>query len=263
MTKEPRRWALILGASSGFGAAAAKAFVEEGYDIIGIHLDRRNRRAEVDLLIEGLKQSGQLIHFFNINAADDKRRAENIERIHALLSEHGGKIKIFLHSLAFGSLLPLVSAEASTARKRHLDMTIDVMANSLVYWTQDLLKLNLFDQSRIFAMTSAGGRSVWSQYGPVSAAKAALESHVRQLAVELASWKITVNAIQAGVTNTAALRKIPNSDSLIQAATSTNPHRRLTQPEDVARCLISLASEHTYWMTGNIICVDGGENLCA
>jgi NAD(P)-dependent dehydrogenase (short-subunit alcohol dehydrogenase family) len=97
----------------------------------------------------------------------------------------------------------------------------------------------------------------------VSAAKAALESHIRQLAFELAPYGISANAIRAGVTDTPALRKIPGSESIKQAATEGNPSGRLTTPEDVASALVALSRPETYWMTGNVIGVDGGEDIVA
>jgi len=93
----------------------------------------------------------------------------------------------------------------------------------------------------------------------VCAAKAILEAHIRQLALELAPVGITANAILAGVTETPALRKIPGNEKLIAFAKARNPHGRLTTPEDVARCIAVLCDENTYWMTGNTIKVDGGE----
>ena len=139
-------------------------------------------------------------------------------------------------------------------------MTLDVMANSLVYWVQELLARGLMGHGgRIFAMTSAGGARVWSTYGAVSAAKAALESHVRQLSLELAPKGITANAIMAGVTDTPALHKIPGSDEMIAMAQRKNPSGRLTTPQDVAEAIGLLSHPKSYWMTGNVICVDGGE----
>jgi enoyl-[acyl-carrier-protein] reductase (NADH) len=114
---------------------------------------------------------------------------------------------------------------------------------------------------RIFAMTSAGGHRVWPTYGPVSAAKAALEAHIRQLAVELAPLGITANAIRAGVTETPALRKIPGSETIIKKALEANPSGRLTTPNDVAEAIAALSHTGTHWITGNIIGVDGGEDL--
>ena len=143
-------------------------------------------------------------------------------------------------------------------------MTHDVMAHSLIYWTQDLLRRDLFaDWARIFAMTSAGNRTVWPGYGAVSAAKCALEAHIRQLAVELAPRGITANAIMAGVTQTPALSKIPGADEIARKATERNPSGRLTTPEDVASCLLALARPETAWLTGNVLRVDGGEAISA
>lgn len=89
-------------------------------------------------------------------------------------------------------------------------MTLNVMANSLVYWTQGLIFRNLLAEGgRIFTLTSAGSHSVIPFYGAVSAAKAALESHTRQLVYELATMNVTANSIMAGVTDTQALQKIP------------------------------------------------------
>ena len=111
-------------------------------------------------------------------------------------------------------------------------------------------------------MTSAGGHRAWPSYGAVSAAKAALEAHIRQLAVELATTQIAVNAIQAGVTDTPALRKIPGNDATDRTrARRTNPSGRLTTPEDVAAAIVALSGAGTGWMTGNVIRVDGGEDI--
>src|SRR2546428_4916505 len=115
-----------------------------------------------------------------------------------------------------------------------MGMTLDGMANSLVYWAQDLVHRNLRGRGgRIFAMTSAGGARVWKTYGAVSASKAALESHVRQLTLELGPHGITINAIMAGVTDTPALRKIPGSDRMVEMAQAKNPSGRLTKTPDL------------------------------
>src|SRR5262249_31074271 len=114
---------------------------------------------------------------------------------------------------------------------------------------------------RIYAMTSSGGSRVLPYYGPVSAAKAALESNIRQLATELASHGITANAIRAGVTDTPAARMIPNFDEFSKEAARRNPHRRLTTTEDVARAIVVLSHPDTHWITGNVVGVDGGEDI--
>jgi NAD(P)-dependent dehydrogenase (short-subunit alcohol dehydrogenase family) len=256
------RWVLILGVSSGFGAAAARAFARAGYDVAGVHLDRRAGQAAADALAEELRALGREACFFNLNAADDDRRAEVLAELRARVAPGG--LAVLLHSLAFGSLVRFIPDDpgAKGVTRKQLDMTLDVMANTLVWWTQDVVAAGLLaDGGRVYAMTSSGSHTVWPGYGPVSAAKSALEAHVRQLAVELAPRRVTVNAILAGVTRTPALDKIPGAQRLIERAEAGNPSGRLTTPDDVASCLVELARPGTAWMTGNVIRVDGGEDI--
>jgi len=211
--------------------------------------------------LEGL---GAKVHLFNGNAASDSFRAETLGQVAATLKSEGGRLGVLLHSLAFGTLTSLVpTADGAGITRKQLEMTMDVMANSLVYWTRDLVEAGLLEDARVFAMTSEGSQAAWSEYGAVSAAKAALESYVRQLGRELSAQRVTVNAVMAGVTRTPALEKIPNSQALIAKALSKNPYARLTTPEDVATSLVALSQPGTHWLNSNVIRIDGGESSCA
>jgi enoyl-[acyl-carrier protein] reductase III len=258
-------WALILGASSGFGEAAALELASHGMNIFGVHLDRKSTMPKVEEIKDNIKAKGKQASFFNINAADPEQRSEALGEIEQILDEHGNPsgIKVLMHSLAFGTLKPyFAETERERVSNKNMDMTLDVMAHSLVYWAQELVSRRMMvEGGRIFAMTSAGGHRVWPTYGPVSASKAALESHIRQLAVELAKYKITANAIQAGVTETPALIKIPGSEEIIKHAIAVNPAGRLTTTADVAQAIAVLSLPGTHWLTGNVIKVDGGEDL--
>ena len=267
MKQEPRfrptDWALVLGASSGFGGAAAVELARAGVNIFGVHLDRQATMPSVQQVIRDIKHTGREAIFYNINAADAIKRSETLDEIKERFGSHGNTVRVLIHSLAFGTLKPFISRNSEdSVNQAQMEMTIDVMANSLVYWTQGLFWRNLIKRGgRIFAMTSSGGHSTLPYYGAVSAAKAALESHIRQLANELGPFGITANAIMAGVTDTPALRKIPGSVDMLRIAKAKNPGGRLTTPEDIAKMIVLLSEENAGWVSGNVIGVDGGEDI--
>lgn len=265
MDNQQARYALILGASSGFGAATARELAGAGFHICGVHLDRPTTMPDVEQVIADIKATGQEAIFFNMNAANPEKRANVLDTLAERCADGKGTVDVLMHSLAFGTLKPYITDTPEEAiTQANMDMTLDVMAHSLVYWTQDLVRRGLMGKgAHIYAMTSAGGRRVYKSYGAVSAAKAALESHVRQLALELGPHGIAVNCIEAGVTDTAALRRIPGNDVMIDMALSRNPGGRLTEPSDVARVITALSRPDLAWLTGDIIRVDGGEGIAS
>ena len=268
MSDERERWALILGASSGMGEATARALAADGYRICGIHLDFRAALEHVEEVKAAIEAAGSEALYINMNAADDEKRASALARLAARFDQSRAEgrqpyVRVVMHSLAFGSLVPFIAEDPKAAvDRKKMEMTQDVMANSLVYWVQDLYRGGFLESgSKIYAMTSEGSSRVVPSYGVVSSAKAALESHVRQLAMELArsGSGITVNTIRAGVTMTPALMKIPEHDVIIEAATRRNPTGRMTTPQDVASAILALSGEGTGFINGETIGVDGGE----
>ena len=263
MSPESKGWALILGASSGFGGATARELAKNGFDIFGVHLDMRSTLPNAEAIEKDIEATGQRAAFFNVNAADADKRAAVMASIIEETSKDGSFVRVVLHSLAFGALQPVLGEDAkSSLSQRQLEMTLDVMANSLLYWVQDLVAANLIRKgSRIFAMTSSGSTRVMKSYGAVSAAKAALESNMRQLALELAPIGATANTIRAGVTDTPALRRIPEGVGLLERVQQTHPMGRATTPQDIAQTIAVLSDERLQWLTGNVLGVDGGEEI--
>lgn len=258
------QWALILGASSGFGAATARAMAGAGMNIFGVHLDPRSTLPRAKKVVADIEASGCQAVFFNTNAADARRRTRVLNKIEETLEDDPADgIHFMLHSLAFGTLLPFIANDPDEAvNESQMDMTLRVMAHTLVYWTQDLVRRDLLlPGSRVYALSSGGAERMAPNYGAVSAAKAALESHMRQLTLELGPRDIAVNCLRPGVTDTPALRAIPGHEDYIEEALRRNPRGRMTTPEDVAKTLVALADPAVTWISGAVIPVDGGERI--
>ena len=252
-------WVLILGGSTGHGGATAKRLAQDGYGIIAFHFDR----GEVKKLAEELKTeineiTGGRCHYFNTNAAAVETMDEYIPRISEIT---GGKtVKLLLHSIAFGTTTNFFGDKPVT--QKQMDMTVHVMGNSLLYWTQKLYDAKLLRQgSRVLGLTSEGNYVAMEGYGPVSVAKMAMEAIIRQIGWELGQFGITANAVQAGVTPTRALTKITdNWKTWVENTKKRNPMHRTTTPEDIANTISLLLRPEADFINCSIIYCDGGES---
>jgi NAD(P)-dependent dehydrogenase (short-subunit alcohol dehydrogenase family) len=304
----PNAWGVILGGSSGFGLATAHKLAAHGMNLCLVHRDRRGAMARITPEFEQLRRTGVSLLTFNADALAAATRTDILNQLAATLGETG-RVRVLLHSVAFGNL-KLIAPERPaprTARRalaadlgidearltasvdalfdqgvdalhalasppaysnsafldeEDLARTIHAMGTSLLGWTQDLLQRGLFaDDARVFGLTSEGNQLAWKGYAAVAAAKVALESIARGIAVELAPYGIRANVIQAGITDTPALRAIPGNAHLKAQARLRNPLGRLTTPRDVANVIYLLCRDEAAWINGEIIRVDGGEHI--
>ena len=301
-------WALILGGSSGFGLATAHKLSAHGLNLCVVHRDRRGAMSRIEPEFDRIRERGVSLVTFNKDALNAEVRSEILDGFARALGEDG-RVRVVLHSIAFGNL-KLIGPEAptnDTARKRlakelgidaaalgeaadqlfaegcdgvqglttppaysavsyleeeDVALTIHAMGTSLLGWTQALRERGLFaPDARVLGLTSEGNSVAWKGYAGVAAAKVALESVSRSIAVEMAPFGIRSNIVQAGVTDTPALRMIPGSDHLKAQARIRNPFGRLTTPEDVADVIYLLSLPESAWINGAIIRVDGGERI--
>lgn len=259
--KDKNYWAIVLGGSSGLGLATARKLASLGLNICIVHRDRRGELPAIEQAFAEIKATNIRFLSYNMDAVRPEKRLEILQQIKAELG-HTDKVKVLVHSIAKGNLKPMTSTEVPTLKNDDFQLTIQAMAVSLYDWVQDLFTQELFaEDTRIISFTSEGNRKAWEQYAAVSAAKAALEAITRNIALEFAPYGIRANCIQAGVTDTASLRKIPGSETLKAQSLLRNPSKRLTTPEDVANVVSLLCQKEAYWINGAIIPVDGGEHI--
>jgi NAD(P)-dependent dehydrogenase (short-subunit alcohol dehydrogenase family) len=163
---------------------------------------------------------------------------------------------------ALGLATPPVYSDKHFLDEEDFARTIHAMGTSLLGWVQDLFARKLFAaDARVFGLTSEGNQLAWKGYAAVGAAKVALESLARSIAVEYAPHGIRCNVIQAGITFTPAQDAIPGSAHMRAQALARNPFGRLTTPRDVANVIALLASDDAAWINGDVIRVDGGEHI--
>ena len=295
---EGHEWAVVLGGSSGFGLATASVLAEHGMNLCLVHRDRRGALARIEPEFEKLRGYGVEVRTFNTDALAADKRGEILDSLAEALGENG-RVRVLLHSIAFGNLkllaperrrdgserarsalaaslgideaklgeaadallaeghdalvgiaTPPVYSDKNFLEAEDFSNTIHAMGTSLLDWTQDLLARGQFaDDARVFGLTSEGNTVAWKGYAAVAAAKVALESVARSIAVELAPYGVRCNVIQAGVTETPALAAIPGSGHLKAQARARNPFGRLTTPRDVARVIYLLSCDEAAWIT--------------
>ena len=254
-----KSWVLLLGGSTGHGAAIAKRLAKEGYGIIAFHFDRGEAKKIAEQTIDDVnKLTNGDCYYFNINATSEQTMEKYIPKIKNITSNN--PIKLLLHSIAFGTTTNFFGKNPVT--QRQMDMTIHVMGNSLLYWTQKLYFESLLSKgSRIIGLTSEGNYLAMEGYGPVSVAKVSMEAIIRQIGWELGKYGITANAIQAGITPTRALTKITdNWEKWVENTKKRNPMRRTTKPEDIAGAVLMLLKSEADFINCSIIYCDGGES---
>ncbi|MFQ3180570.1 MAG: enoyl-[acyl-carrier protein] reductase III [Polaribacter sp.] len=254
-------WAIILGGSSGLGLATAKKLAKLGMNICVVHRNSRAQIQEIEKHFDEIREENIAFMSFNVDALNSEKREIVLSEIKEKLGLNG-KVKTLVHSIAKGNLKPMVSDDQQILQNDDFQITINAMAISLYDWFQAIFDKKLFaDDARIVSFTSEGNTKPWKNYAAVSAAKVTLEAISRNIALEFAPFGIRSNCIQAGVTNTASLNMIPDSESIKNHTLKRNPFGKLTTPDDVANVVYLLNKDEASWINGTIIKVDGGESL--
>ena len=243
--------ALVTGGSRGIGRAIAVRLAEAGCDVAINYLRNRIPAQDTAAMVEA---AGGKALLCKVNVARTGRLDPMFEKI----GEEFGRLDILVSNAASGVIKP-----AMELTSRHWHWTMDINAAALLPLAQHAVPLMGEKGGHIIAVSSLGAVRAIPNYAAVGASKAALESLVRHLAVELAPSKVRVNAISAGVVDTDALKHFSNRNELLEESARRTPAGRLTEPKDVADAAIFLASPLSGMMVGQTIVVDGGYSIMA
>lgn len=242
--------ALVTGSSRGIGKAIALRLAENGVDII-VNYVRHRQDAEATARLVEAKGVRCLVVKANVANEDD------LKAMFVLIRAEFGRIDYLISNAASGVLKPALELSS-----RHWNWAMDINARALLALTQQAVPL-MKRGARIMAVSSMGAVRAVENYTAVGASKAALESLVRHLAVELGPMGINVNTISAGAVDTEALKKFPNRQEILATALQRTPLGRLTTPEDVADVALFLCGDLATMIQGQTIVVDGGYSIRA
>jgi enoyl-[acyl-carrier protein] reductase III len=237
--------ALVTGGSRGIGRAIALRLAEYRADVVVNYVRHRGDAEETVSAIEKLG-----VHCLAVKA--NVAQEEDVIRMFAEIRKHHAHLDIVVSNAASGVLKPAMELTI-----RHWNWAMDINARALLTLSQHAEPM-MRSGGRILAVSSLGAVRAVPNYTVVGASKAALESLVRHLAVELGPKGINVNTISAGVVDTDALKKFPNREEIINLSLARTPLGRLTTPEDVADLALFLCSDLATMIHGQTVVVDGG-----
>ncbi len=254
------KWAVVLGASSGVGAAISAALAQEaGLNIFGVH--RGNWPEGAADVHAAVVAAGRQCHFWQADASTAEAAAEGAVELHEVCG--AGGVQFFVHSLASASVGRLVIGP-EPLHPRQLTRTFDRMAHSFVYWAQALHGGGLLAPSaRLLGLSNLMTDEIVRGAGAIAATKAALEMYVRHLALELGPLGHRVNLLKFSFIATAAARRTFPGDALERLSDvmrRSTPAGRLCQPDEVARVVAFLASPAAEWFNGATLDFTGAES---
>jgi enoyl-[acyl-carrier protein] reductase III len=243
---EKGRSVLVTGGTRGIGKAIALRLAADGAARITLGYMRNDKAAAS--AAQEVREAGAEPVLVRGNVA--------LERVIAELASHGPYAAV-VHNAATGVIKPALETE-----DKHWDWTLNANARALLSLARACAP-EMTDGSSIVAISSLGAQRVLENYVLVGTSKAALESVVRYLAVELGPRGIRVNAVSGGVVETDALDHFPNREEMLHSGRTRTPAGRLVEPDDIAGAVSFLCSPDAAMVRGHTLIVDGGYSLLA
>lgn len=240
--------ALVTGASRGIGRAIALKLAREGCAVCGTYF---NGHEEAATLETELRELGVEAQTLQLNVAIP----ESITETFAALAPAFERLDVLVSNAASGVLQPALEMS-----RKHWRWCLETNALALDLLVQAALP-RMGRGGRVVALSSLGASRAIPNYAFVGASKAALESLVRSLALELGPRGITVNAVSGGVVDTHALAHFPNRAELLAEYARRTPAGPELTPEDLAGAVYLLCRPEAAMITGQTLVADGGYSI--
>jgi enoyl-[acyl-carrier protein] reductase III len=246
------RLALVTGGARGIGRATCLQLAREGADVAIGYVRNEDAANETKRLVEAEGRRALLVKG---HLGD----TDHVNRVVDAAVEGLGGLDLVVSNAASGVIRPALEVTA-----KHWDWTLDINARAFLLLAQRAVPhLEARGGGSLVAISSLGAGRTLPNYVLVGTSKAALESLVRYLGVELAGRGIRVNGVSGGVVETDALDHFENREQMLQNAREHTPAGRILQPEDLARVVAFLCTSDADMIVGQILVVDGGYGLPA
>ena len=244
--------ALVTGSSRGIGRACATRLAEAGADIILNYVKSKSAAMEA---AEPITALGRRVYVVKADVSE----ADDVQSLMEFVTQQIGRLDILVSNAATGGFRPLLGA---TTRNFHAAFDTNVLA--LLHLVQAALPLLERSEGRakVVAISSHGSHMALPWYGLIGSSKAALESLVRHLTLEVGDRGINVNVVKAGLVETDSTRRLPYADRMFEGAKEKSMMGgRMLTADDVANAVLYLSSPISDLVQAETLTVDGGAGV--
>ena len=240
--------AVVTGSSRGIGKGIAEELLKKGFDVI---LTARNKTAQVDELSE--KYQGK-VNFVSVDISDE----EDVKKLVSFAEEKFGKIDLLVNN---AGVAPKERKDILEISREDFDYLLDINLKGTFFVTQSFVPLlTKNEKSRIVNISSMSAYTASVNRGEYCISKAGISMITKLFAARLAEYGVSVLEIRPGIIETDMTAKVKEKyEKLISEGIT--PIRRMGQPEDIGKCVASIAEGNFDFCTGTVIDCDGGFNV--
>jgi enoyl-[acyl-carrier protein] reductase III len=245
------RVALVTGGSRGIGRACALRLAQAGADVTINYVV--NRQAAMNVADE-VAALGRRVLVVKADVSEQ----DDVHSMMDAVKEQFGRLDVLVSNAATGGFRPLLAASA-----RNFQAAYNTNVLALLYLVQAAMPLlerkEGEGRSKVITLSSHGSHIALPFYGLIGSSKAALESLVRHLTLEIGDRGVNINVIKAGLVDTDSTRRLPNAEAIFDGRKSkAMMGERMLTADDVADAVLFLSSPLSDLVQGEVLTVDGG-----